>query len=40
MQFGQLRDVDLREVWPHEANAFTPWLADNLPQLAEAIGIP
>ena len=40
MQFGQLRDVDLREAWPHEANDFTPWLSEHLPQLAETIGIP
>ena len=40
MKFGQLKDIDLREAWPHEANDFTPWLAENLPHLAEAIGIP
>ena len=32
--------MDLREVWPYEANNFTPWLAENLSHLAEAIGIP
>ena len=40
MKFGQLKDMDLREVWPYEANNFTPWLAENLSHLAEAIGIP
>lgn len=40
MKFGQLNDIDLREAWPNEANNFTPWLAENLPHLAEAIGIP
>ena len=40
MKFGQLKDMDLREVWPDEANNFTPWLAENLSHLAEAIGIP
>ena len=40
MKFGQLKDIDLREVWPYEANNFTPWLAENLSHLAEAIGIP
>jgi len=25
---GHLVPVPLREVWPHEANDFTPWLAD------------
>ena len=39
-KFGQLNDIDLREAWPNEANNFTPWLAENLPHLAEAIGIP
>ena len=37
MKFGQLKDMDLREVWPYEANNFTPWLAENLSHLAEAI---
>ena len=40
MKFGQLKDMDIRDVWPYEANNFTPWLAENLSHLAEAIGIP
>lgn len=42
VEFGELRDVDLREVWPHEAHNFTPWLAEreNLSRLSRAIGIP
>ena len=33
--------MPLRDVWPHEALSFTPWLAqeDNLKLLGEAIGI-
>lgn len=31
--------TDLREVWPHEALDFTPWLADNIELLSNAIGI-
>ncbi len=39
MEFGELIDVDLREAWPHEANDFTPWLAENLHRLSQAIGV-
>ena len=37
----QLEEVDLRTVWPHEASAFTPWLAeeDNIAILADALGL-
>jgi hypothetical protein len=36
---GRLEPVPLREVWPHEANDFTPWLAepDNLALLGETL---
>ncbi len=39
---SKLERVPLREAWKHEANDFTPWLAeeDNLNALAEAIGLP
>ncbi len=40
MQFGELKDIDLRAAWPNEAHDFTPWLADNLERLAQVIGIP
>ena len=39
MEFGDLKDVDLRVPWPHEANDFTPWLAENLERLSAAIGV-
>lgn len=42
INLGQLTEIkDLREVWPHEALDFTPWLAedDNLAMLADAVGL-
>ena len=39
MEFGELKDVPLREAWPHEADDFTPWLADNLHRLSQVIGV-
>ena len=39
MDFSELRDVELREVWPNEANDFTPWLSENLQRLSRVIGI-
>lgn len=40
MEFGELKDVDLRSAWPNEADDFTPWLAKNLERLSHVIGIP
>lgn len=40
MRFDRLSDVLLRDAWPHEARGFTPWLAENLNHIAEAIGVP
>ena len=39
-EFGRIEPVSLREVWAHEADDFTPWLADNLHYVSDAIGIP
>lgn len=39
---GILREIDdLREIWPHEALDFTPWLAeeDNMALLCDAVGL-
>lgn len=38
---ARLEPVDLHEVWPHEAQNFTPWLAEdeNLQLLGETLGI-
>lgn len=35
---GKLRQVDLKKIWKNEATDFTPWLAENLSPLSEAIG--
>ena len=37
--FGKLNKVALRDIWPHEASDFTPWLAENIEELGKALGI-
>lgn len=39
IEFDTLQKVDPRTIWSHEAHDFTPWLADNLDRLGDAIGI-
>lgn len=36
---AKIKMVDLKEAWPHEALDFTPWLADNIAELGEALGM-
>ncbi len=38
-ELGRIRRVDPRELWANEATDFTPWLASNLEELTEALGI-
>jgi hypothetical protein len=38
-EFENIEKVDPRSIWSHEAHDFTPWLADNLDRLGEAVGI-
>ena len=39
VKLGELKNVNLREAWSHEAQDFTPWLAENLEYLSNEIGI-
>ena len=36
---GEFERVNIRSMWPDEASDFTPWLAENLHQLGNAIGL-
>ena len=38
-EIGRLEFVELREVWPHEAHSFTPWLLANADVLEDVLGI-
>ncbi|MCK8072216.1 MULTISPECIES: DUF4268 domain-containing protein [Vibrio] len=37
--FGEIKRVPLRSIWAHEAQDFTPWLAENIEKLGEAVGL-
>lgn len=39
-EVGTLSRVNIRETWQHEATCFTPWLAENITLLSNAINIP
>ena len=36
---GRIEKVDLRQAWPHEAADFTPWLAEHVSELGNALGL-
>lgn len=38
-ELGKIKKLNIREIWPHEAYDFTPWLAENLDQLGESVGM-
>ena len=40
INLGTLKEItDLRSVWSHEALNFTPWVAENVELLADAVGL-
>ena len=38
-QLGRLVFLDVREIWRNEARDFTPWLAEHLDELGQALGL-
>ncbi|MCY3558059.1 MAG: hypothetical protein OXH13_05375 [Chloroflexi bacterium] len=36
---GTFKSVDVRAIWPNEASDFTPWLAEHMDLLGEALGL-
>lgn len=39
INYSELERVPLREIWPHEASNFTPWLADHIEALGDELGL-
>jgi hypothetical protein len=39
MRFGKIKKLNPRNIWPKEAENFTPWLAKNISALGEALGM-
>ena len=38
-ELGSIENVNPRDVWPNEASDFTPWLAEHIDSLGEALGL-
>lgn len=38
-EIGTLEQVSVRSVWPKEAGDFTPWLAENVELMSDALGM-
>lgn len=38
-ELSRIERVDVRQVWPHEAEDFTPWLGEHLADLGDALGL-
>ncbi len=39
MEFGEIENVELRNIWEDEARNFTPWLAENIDKLSKVLGL-
>jgi len=39
LELGTIKWLELKNLWTGEASQFTPWLSDNLPVLAEKLGM-
>lgn len=37
--FGEIKHLELRKIWPNEAYNFTPWLIENIDSLGKTLGI-
>jgi len=37
VEFGKIKNLDLREIWQNEAKYFTPWLSENITILSEEL---
>lgn len=38
LEFGEIVSVPMNQIWQHEERDFTPWLAQNIQKLGEALG--
>ena len=39
LKFSELKRIPLRERWKNEASEFTPWLAEHIQKLGDALGM-
>lgn len=37
--FGNIKKINIKDIWQHEAQNFTPWLAKNIEKLGESVGM-